>query len=210
MINKHECTEEQFLNDVKNHQISIEKDDGVHRHIMFKQSDRCTYWFDLITWPGYLCISGDCGTYVFSRTNDMFRFFRSENGKLSINPRYWGEKLNSISRFGGFLKFDQEEFENLVKEHFESYMVTRINDESQKGELWKEIEDEVLYNSDEEHRAYQAVNDFSYEIGEHTFEFSDFFDGGGTENYSQQFIWNLYAIVWGIMKYDEAKKCSAT
>lgn len=205
---QHECTQERFLEDVRDHQLKIIKDDGVHRHIQFKKSDSCTHWFDLITWPGHLCISGDCGTCVFSRTHDMFGFFRSKTGTMLINPHYWGEKLDSISRFGGFRRFDQEKFKNRVKEHFEDYMVARIQDESLKSELWKEIEDEVLYNSDEEHRAYQSVNDFRYEIGDHTFEFSDFFDGGGTENYSVQFIWNLYAIVWGIMKYDEAKNAS--
>mgnify|MGYP003387158163 FL=1 len=208
MSNQHECTQERFLEEVNGHLMTIIKDDGVHRHIQFKKEDSCTCWFNIITWPGTLCISGDCGTYVFSRTNDMFGFFRSKNRDILINPHYWGEKLESVSRFGGFLRFDQERFKNRVREHFEDYMVARIQDESLKSELWKEIEDEVLYHSDEEHRAYQSVNDFRYMIGDHAFEFSDFFDGGGTENYSVQFIWNLYAIVWGIMKYDEAKNAS--
>ena len=94
----HECTEQMFLDDVKNHQISIIKDDGLHRFIRFKRPDSTSYWFDLITWPGFLCISGDCGTYVFSRTEDMFDFFKMRDGDfnkkkdrlLNINPRYWG------------------------------------------------------------------------------------------------------------------------
>ena len=35
--------------------------------------------------------------------------------------------------------------------------------------------------------------------------FTDFFDGGGTTRYNFHYLWCLYAIVWGIQKYDEAK-----
>ena len=79
----HECTEQRFLDDVKNHQISIIKDDGLHRFIRFKRPDSTSYWFDLITWPEFLCISGDCGTYVFSRTEDMFKFFRMNDNDFN-------------------------------------------------------------------------------------------------------------------------------
>ena len=28
--------------------------------------------FDIVTWPGYLCYSGDMGCFVFTRLPDMF------------------------------------------------------------------------------------------------------------------------------------------
>lgn len=209
MSNQHECTQERFLDDVKDHQISIEKDDGVHRFVRFRRANGSPYWFDLITWPGHLCISGDCGTYVFSREHDMFGFFSMDDGDfnkkkgvlLNINPGYWGEKLQSIGTNAGYRKFDKDAFESRVKEHFENYMIDDLDDE-EKNALWDAIKDDVIYHADDEHAAYDAVHTFDYEGT----RFVDFFDGGGTEKYTFHFIWNLYAIVWGIMKYDETKK----
>lgn len=204
------CTEEQFLNNVKDHSMKIIRDDGVHRHINFSRNNGSAYHFDLITWPGKLCISGDCGTYVFCRIEDMFEFFRTDkndfnynhNG-LSINPGYWGEKLKSIGTNAGYKEFDQDEFEARVKEHFETFMAPEIDNEEAKSELWDQIEDQVLSKScDGEHAAYSAVHDFYYE----KIMFVDFFDGGSTKRYTFNYIWCLYAIVWGIKKYDEAKE----
>ena len=77
------CTEARFLGDVDWHVMTVLRDDGVHRHIRLKRPDSGSYWFDLITWPGTLCIDGDCGTYVFRRLEDMFQFFRTVAPTLS-------------------------------------------------------------------------------------------------------------------------------
>lgn len=206
---QNECTQERFLEDVKDHQISIEKDDGVHRFVRFRRAEGSSYWFDLITWPGHLCISGDCGTYVFSRTHDMFEFFKMDDNDfnkrkavlLNIDPGYWGEKLKSIGTNAGYRKFDKDAFESMVKEHFKDCMSAEAG-EGKKKELWRAIKDDVIWYSDDEHRAYQAIHDFEFE----GVRFVDFFDGGYAEKYTLHYIWCLYAIVWGIIKYDEAKQ----
>lgn len=210
----YECTEERFLNDVKYHQINIVKDDGVNRFIRFKKDKSSTYWFDLVTWPGFMCISGDCGTYVFSRLNDMFEFFRMADNDfnkrkdrlLNINPSYWGEKLEATGR-SGYMEFDSDIFAQRVKEYFDIYMAEDIEDEELKEELWDAIENDVLSNShDGEYRAYDAVHNFRFTSDDkERFEFVDFFDSGSTERYTFHYLWCLYAIVWGIQKYDEAK-----
>ena len=209
----HECTEQRFLDDVKNHQINIVKDDGVHRFVRFKRPDSTSYWFDLITWPGFLCISGDCGTYVFSRIEDMFDFFKMKNNDfnknkdrlLNINPGYWGEKLEAIGR-QGYMEFDSKEFEDKVKRCFESYFESEDYSEEVKKDVWQEIKSDVLFYSDDEHEAHKAAHDFRYNLPDgEVFEFVDFFDYGSAERFTWHYIWNLYAIVWGIEKYDEAK-----
>lgn len=209
MKDKYECTQKEFLEHVKHHRINIERDDGVYRFIRFRCEKSITLWFDLITWPGYLCIAGDCGTYVFSRTLDMFGFFRMRENDfnkkkgvlLNINPGYWGEKLQSIGTNAGYRKFDGNGFESRVKEHFKDYMANYVN-RKEKKELWQAIKDEVLIYTDNEHEAYDAVHRFEHNgVG-----FNDFFDGGGTDKYTFHYIWNLYAIVWGIMEYDKAKQ----
>lgn len=72
---KFDQIEKQFLNDVKDHGIDIKLDIGAYRHIKFKNPKYGYYWFELITTPNQLTIHGDCGTYVFSRIEDMFCFF---------------------------------------------------------------------------------------------------------------------------------------
>ena len=87
------CTPELFLRDVQQHQIQVIRHDGVNRHIRFKRPGSMSYYFDLITWPGHLCYTGDMGTYVFRRMDDMFEFFRDDRchatlGGLYINCSY--------------------------------------------------------------------------------------------------------------------------
>lgn len=196
--------EKAFLDDVRNHSIEIIANDEKHRHIRFKNPASTNCWFELITWPGTLCINGDCGTYVFSRLNDMFQFFRQKNGddSLLINSHYWAEKLQAVDQSSGVTKFDPDKFRARVENHFDSFVESSLQIEDQNS-LWESIESDVLSYSDYEHEAYQAVANFSSDIGGETFEFVDFFDGGGTETFTDRYLWCLYAIVWGIKQYDK-------
>ncbi len=76
MSRRSQCDEARFLKDVANHEMQIIRDDGVQRHLRFKKPGTMCYHFDLITWGGHLCYTGDMGTYVFTRVHDMFDFFR--------------------------------------------------------------------------------------------------------------------------------------
>lgn len=197
----HRCTEARFLSDVKEHSITVIRDDGVNRHLRFRKGTSSIYGFDLITWPGFLCITGDCGTYVFSRLDDMFKFFRYEKGEESsirINAQYWGEKLQSIGVNSGYREFCEDAFKERVRSYFDDYW--EDGDNKEKEACWLKIKSDVLsdYQSGEQ-RSYEAVRNFEYE----RFIFQHFFDGGGTEQYTSHYIWCLYAIVWGISKYDD-------
>ena len=206
------CSEEQFLKDIKNHTMEIIRDEKLYRHISFTRNGSSVYRFDLITWPGYLCITGDCGTYVFRRLTDMFEFFRAEGSrttkKLVINPHYWGEKLESIGTNAGYRDFDSDHFERRVTEYFHDFFVDKCD--VAKAECWRDIEESVLSLSDNEHEAYDAVRDFSFDTPKYMedFHFQDFFDGGGTEEYTFHYIWCLYAIAYGVQEYDKQKQCT--
>ena len=93
-----ESTAEQFLRDVDHHNMSVMHESGVYRHLRFRQPDTGNMWFDLVTWPGFLTISGDMGTWTFARLPDMFEFFR--DSKLRINCDYWAEKLQHGNHIG--------------------------------------------------------------------------------------------------------------
>ena len=86
-----------FLEDIKDHRLTVRVNRGTDRHLHFSKPGSIDQSFDLVTWPGHLCYTGDMGTYVFERLPDMFTFFRMKEGvvdpALPINPGLvWGIK----------------------------------------------------------------------------------------------------------------------
>lgn len=212
MVESIHPTEQEFLNDVRGHAMTILRDDGVHRHLRFKRPDSGTYWFDLITWPGTLCIDGDMGTYVFRRLEDMFEFFRTDrqyqakDGRtLFINPGYWGEKLAAISKNGGYQEFSAEKFRINVKEYFDNWKDSSEASKEDLEALWDEIEGDVLFDHNSPHESYASAHSFAYP--DLDFSFSDFWEFD-CNDYTFHFIWTCYAIAWGVGLYDITTKLS--
>lgn len=204
------CTPEQFRQDVSRHVMKVLRDDGVDRHLRFQRPGDSCYWFDIITWGGRLYIGGDCGTWVFNRLHDMFEFFRSGNGR--INPQYWAEKLEATPRKGAE-EFSEDRFREVVNEYRVRWVRDAARDgvltKEQRRELWEAVQDEVLVAVGDygEHGAFQAANDFTWRANpgdRRTWYFDDFWDHRFTEH-TNQFLWNCYAIVWAIQRYDESK-----
>lgn len=194
-------TKEQFLNDVKNHQLQIIKEDGVYRHIRFKPADGSVMWFDLLTAPNRLLYTGDMGTFVFSRVEDMFCFFRSKYGELQPNFSYWEEKCISESKYdGGCREFSLDRFRECVLDH----ACTMLNKNSEE-DLTEEERDEIydLLTCDDEYEAVEAVRNHTSD----RIPFDDFYEYDFTV-YSLHYVWCCYAIQWGIMQYDKSKTTS--
>lgn len=192
----YQVTEPSFLKDVSKHAVAILRDDGVNRHVRFKKPDSSTMYFDLITWPGHLCYTGDMGTFVFARITDMFDFFRAEPetcGDLHINTGYWSEKVLAADR-DGITKFSEGKFRSAIEDYLAGHNASQ--------DLRDEVESEVLAMLDDgEYAAMQAVMNFKFE----GFQFQDFFEADCTE-YTTRFVWCCYALAWGIRQYDDAKK----
>lgn len=219
------CTEERFLRDVASHAMTVIRDDGVHRHIRFKQPDSSGMFFDLITWPGHLCYTGDMGTYVFRRANDMFGFFR-KGGRLDrIDHCYWAEKIEAADRTG-VKKHSHEKFEREINDWIDGHAEDHKpdDDETDRLALWAaayaelraEVKSDVLGADENEVRCFDAANDFEHKGdawhefhgGGETFEFTDFWEVDTTE-YTSRFIWCCFALAWGVEKYDAAKLVAA-
>lgn len=208
-MSEYQCSEAQFLADIPKHQMTAIRDDGVNRHIRFGPPGTGCCRFDLVTWPGILVITGDCGTYVFSRITDMFDFFRvkpndwnyNREGGLSINPGYWSEKLlacdSSGRRGGSATEFSAELFRKRVIEWVDEY---EFDNEEAKADCLSEVESEVIAQAEDgdESHAMHAAMSFRHESG---FEFTDFYEVN-CQIYTWHFIWCLYAITWGIKTYD--------
>ncbi len=219
------CSEERFLRDVAKHEMTVIRDDGVHRHIRFKQPDSSNMFFDLVTWPGFLCYSGDMGTYVFQRTQDMFSFFR-KNGRLDgIDHRYWAEKIEAADRTG-VEKHSHDEFTRQINDWVDQQAEGDKpgDDEPEQLVLWAEayaelraeVESEVLSADSNEVRCFDAANDFqhagdawqAFHGPDAKFEFTDFWEVD-TKEYSPRFLWCCYALAWGIEQYDAAQRLAA-
>jgi hypothetical protein len=181
---------EQFLADVANHGLKVRLDNGLHRHLMFRQPGSGNMWFEIVTWPGSLAINGDMGAWTFSRVDDMFTFFRSK--ELKINAQYWCEKVQAESRFGGpSEKFNADTFKANVLSSLDGY-------DSVPADTIEALEEQV-FGEEDESTARRALADF-----EHAgFTFSDSWEIGGNA-YTYHFLWCLYAIVWAIQRYDAA------
>ncbi len=188
------CTKEQFLECVKNHKIEIIRDDSLYRHLRFANTE-CSWnqWFEIVTYPGTLVYSGDMGTYVFSRTEDMFKFFRQN--ELKISPTYWAEKCAAQDKHNPIEEFSPQYFKARIEEWMDE---SEVSDETRE-----EVRHEVLWNADEgAETAMRSAMDFKAENG---FQFSDFWEVD-CNVYSYYFLWCNYAIVWAIQQYDTEKK----
>lgn len=218
------CTDARFLKDVARHEMKVVRDDGLYRHIRFKRPDTICMYFDLITWPGHLCYTGDMGTFVFTRLKDMFEFFRTDRNHmhlgdgmtLTINPGYWAEKLIAVDsnrRNGSATEFSEDKFRQVINEHRIRWVREAREDGSldrdERRELWEAVEDEVLgaLGDDGEQAAYIAARDFIWRRrhGEREWMFHDLWDYDFTQ-YTRTFLWCCYALAWGIAKYDERTK----
>ena len=212
---KQRDTLSQFVRDVCNHQMTILKDDGVYRHIRFQQPGTTCYYFDLITWPGYLTICGDMGTWTFSRTHDMFDFFARNT--LEINTYYWSEKLEAGAGCSAreliAKSYDHDEFCSSLKELLSTYFE---DDENEPDVDWNDEDDEPDsdksrireivrelcredFNNDV--LAYNAVYEADWPGCVDTWELcADI----SYKTYTSHFQWILFAIVWGISRYRAA------
>jgi hypothetical protein len=229
MTQTYKCTEDQFLKNAGSHAMTVIRDDGIHRHLAFRKPAGSEYWFQLITYPGELVITGDMGTYVFRRLEDMFEFFRADRAcaehrgqKLGINPQYWGKKLQAAPA-NGREEFSGEIFHAHVKEAFDNWVERNkpyADDDCEdctkeqreafdeaKANLWEALSDDVLsYIGDV--RAFDAANAFQWEESNWRFSLDDCWEWRCTE-YTFQFIWCCYAIAWGIKTYDEYSAVTA-
>lgn len=200
-------TKAQFLKGVAHHVMHIERDDGLYRHLRFRRDGSSCLSFSLITYPGGLLYRGDMGTFVFERLADMFEFFRTDGG--DINPGYWSSKLTAVDNrrsSPGPREFSDAKFVRNVKEYVLRWCRDNadITTKTDRRELWDEVLEDVIGAEDNGHYKVDAAINFSHRMGPTTFHFVDFWDYTNTD-YTYEFLWCCYALVWGIQQYDLAK-----
>lgn len=202
-------TLEKFLDDVKNHEITIHQNNGVYRHLEFKKTDNSNPYFNITTFPNHLVITayidGLSYALVLSRRYDMFDYFRDyfRDGNLKIFPELWSEKIKSTSneaKIASCSEFNIDKVKKLAKDDLREYLKNQKVSKADRDALNEKFESEIL-NAEDEYEIVAAIRNFYF----NDFEFVDFW-GGGYRKYRYEYIWLCYAIVWGIKKFDEASQ----
>lgn len=192
-VNADEKARERFERDTAEHRMTVMHDDGVYRHLRFQKPGSWTYGYDIVTWPGFLALTGDMGEYLFARIADMFKFF--EHGDR-INPGYWGEKLQGPGR-DLHLQFSEEAFSDYVRGWLDEETEPLSADEARA--LREAVQFDVLGEPADEHEAVRRMNEF--EFAGH--RFYDPWDHDLRE-FDGRFLWCCWAIVRGIERYRKA------
>lgn len=122
---------ERFAKDTENHTLTVLHDDGHYKHLLFKTPGASWYWYEIITWPGCLTISGDMGTWTFRPygNTDVIGWFRTDRPHghdYRINPHYWAEKLqNGVN---GGRDNAQEYDKDVLADHLRTAVADRADD----------------------------------------------------------------------------------
>ncbi|HIE4916020.1 TPA: hypothetical protein ACXNLX_000322 [Klebsiella aerogenes] len=207
-----------FLLDTTFHRLEIIRDDGLYRHLRMKQPGTSCYYYDIITWPGYLTVTGDMGTWTFSRIADMFNFFGAWEGE--INTHYWSEKLEAGAGCSArellAKEYNHEAFCRSLKESMREYLDDSEEDQtededwddedetpnSEKAKVREAVRELCRGEFSNEWEAYQAVYEADWPDRWSSW---DICDGLTFKTYTSHFRWILFAITWAISKYHNAK-----
>jgi hypothetical protein len=183
-----------------NYPMTIMHDDGVYRHLRFDKPREQGFNepFHIITWPWRLTIAGGHGTYTFARIEDMFEFFTVRN--WSINPGYWGEKLEAIDKNAGYREYDPAIFKEWLLQDFWERR-TEYDPTAAKA-IWEDLRSELFAYGDDSDEDYART--VLERFNTKGFEYDDVWENDWT-GFSSHYLWSLHAIVWGIQQYRAAK-----
>ncbi|MEV4127101.1 hypothetical protein [Nocardia sp. NPDC049707] len=184
-----------FLNYVGGHEMTILHEDGLYRHVRFGRPGSCG-WFQLVTWPGYLSITGDFESFTFARIPDMFEFFKERDGY--INPGYWAEKL--VAQGTKIEAVSAEKFTSAVVHDF---WERRDDSIGENAALFRAIREDLLDQAGHGFERH-ALDEFRHYLDDGTkFTFEDWWEWD-LNDWSIHYLRACHAIVWGINKYQAA------
>lgn len=189
--------EESFLRFTKEHVLEVLDEGAGMRRLVVRANKSWHYGFTITTWHNYLAITGDIGSYTFTRLPDMFEFFRSKDARGGINPGYWEEKVVAADRHGT----DEFDIDILRESIMEQYADTDDEDGKRVVNQTRVKALEAIahvgggHPAGDEHEAIEALQgtgiDEPWELSRRA--------------YTIQFLNCCHAIVLAIRLYDERK-----
>ncbi len=187
MNRNEQLVKERIANDLKDHVITAIKLDGLHRHYRCQKPGTWNMGFDVVTWPGSLCYTGDMGDYLFQRTSDMIAFMRGS----AMSYSYAAEKC--VAHDGRLREWSEERFNQILADRLKDSddgMFTVVR----RGKREREsIADKI----EEIKRAYAEYGS-SFDAEKAMFE-SGLWDGcemPDCKEYTFHFLWCLHALKW--------------
>jgi len=187
--------EDRVGDDLKDHVVTVIRCDGMHRHYRCQKPGTWNMGFDVVTWPGSLCYTGDMGDYLFQRTEDMIAFMRGS----AMSYGYAAEKC--VAHDGRLEEFSEEIFEQVLAERIKDFegeggKATLLRNEEKRQEDVAEIIDDIR----QQFKTYSAPFDAERAMFE-----SGLWDGcdlPSCETWTFHFLWALHAIKWFCDKVD--------
>ncbi len=185
---------ERIVNDLKEHTVTVRHADGLYRHWRCQKPETWNMGFDIITWPGSLCYTGDMGDCLFQRTPDMVSFMRGS----CMSYSYAAEKC--VAHDGRLKEFREERFEEILAERLKesedgTFRVMR------RGKIENESVADAIEEIRREYSEYSTPHDAMRAMHE-----SGLWDGcdlPSCEDYTFHFLWCLHAIKWFTKKLEQ-------
>ena len=201
-LSREEEVRAQFLQYTRNHELTILQDQGVYRHVRFRNPTSSSYWYDLITWPGNLVVNGDYGAYHFARTYDMFEFFGDY--AWGINPHYWGEKLcGAHPGRDGAKSYSHEVLRQQLRSWCKYHAAHNYDCEMYPDLVWGALERQFLIETFDRTGAQAILESIMEDLDDWSL-FEDSWEWD-LRDYDWSFLWCCWAVVEGIKKYKEVK-----
>ena len=203
MTDKYDPSPEHFAADVADWKMEVLNENGLYRHLRFRMTSGGFRWFDIVTWPGKLVITGDCETFTFARLEDMFEFFRA--GGCNINPSYWREKIcdgQDRTRC-----FDWDRFRAEALAEFDRATADG-SDSELRATAREDLESELDCTEPDKWGAVQLLREYAYRPSYDQppyFQFKLHESPPDGEGWDYHYIWCCRAIAWAIEQYDRSK-----
>jgi len=167
---------ERIAKDLAEHVITVRHEQGMYRHYRCQKPGTWNMGFDIVTWPGSLCYTGDMGDYLFQRTEDMIAFMRGS----CMSYGYAAEKC--VAHDGRVTEFSEERFREILHDRIA---------EAEHGDRRKEVREkvDVILREFSNYSAPADAEKAMYESGLWD-------DMPSCKEYTFHFLWCLHALEW--------------
>jgi hypothetical protein len=188
---------EEFLKNVKDHEMTILKDDGEYRHLRFKRADSGQYYFDIVTFPYHLVITGNMGEYVFGPCDDILRIFRGHELE-DLSLYYFNQKCLAGHKSEWSSDVFWDEVRGILEEPCEESGMALSEAMSI---LEKNIDDASMDIACQQFAEFDFEGELGFDV---PFEPTDSFGSCLAPTYTYE--WACHAGVWGTQKFYACKE----
>ncbi|MFC8538034.1 hypothetical protein ACFUJY_29540 [Streptomyces sp. NPDC057249] len=190
---------ERFAADSMDREVTVRLKDGLYRHLEVRLPRSTACWFEVMTWPGALAITGHTGSYIFRRDEDMLAFFRKctipYGPAWSIDVRYWAEKVQPHG---------ERNVQAYAKDRVRAYIEqATLEAEASHPGLAEQVEEELFdrySNADLETEAGARAALAAFEFDGFRFDTTEW----EFTEYDYWFLYTCQAIAWTVAQYDAA------